>query len=557
MNVTKMSDSDNKGPIVDPKIYIIFIFFGLILLSYSIFEIKFVTVDINDFLGLTSRLTLAYWTGFVLIIAISIRLYIDNEIENDGIYVICLIIIGLFLFAIPIFAEENARFTWSYYPAGEIKEILKTYKIDNISTTELGSYRSWPITHLFSAFVINIVNIDTDDLIKYMPLFWILTTIFITYYTGKLFKLSRNQCFMASFFVITSFWTINYYYGPQSIAHTLYLLFFVSIMTIYKRNDVASVIFMTLLFIASIMTHMLTSIVIISSFLFSSRSIQFLYKHRLKFMVTFVTIFIAWYLYVAVVMLEVGVDDFIKQMSNEQLFDVFKGEKYNVGDSPMRQIIHYSRLSYLGIYAILMIVSIVLYIKGKVRNDSAELVKICFLWLIGTSVLLVLRYGAEIDDRVYILSLLPMALIIVMTYDRKTIAILAILFVTLHIPAHYGTESYDMVQTPDLLGSEFIAPRIGPYDSINYYFTPLIRYYNSQFVNGAGFKFGYYNPDNSSLDNSTYIISSRQLNSYLLYVFGTDSIQNWLQTRDDRVMLLYENGYYSIYRNNGIKKVQA
>lgn len=551
-NIYQNTDHDVNKPIksaIDPKIYIIFMFFGFILLFYSIFEIKPITVDIDDFLGLASHLTIAYWTGLILMITCSIRLYLDNEIKNDGIYLICLIIIGLFLFAVPIFAEENARFSWSYYPAGEIKEILKTDKIDKISEYELGSYRSWPVSHIISAFMIYIVNIKTDDLIKYMPLFWVLTVIFISYYAGKLLKLTRNQCFITSFFVITSFWTMNYYYGPQSLAYILYLLFFVSIISIYKRNDVINVVFMILVFIVIIMTHMLTSIAIISSFLFSSRVAQFLYKHRIKFMIAFVTIFIAWYLYVATIMFNIGIEDFMRQMTDGGLFDTFKGEKYNTGDTLIRQIIHYSRISYLGTYAIFMIIAAFLYLKGKIRNENRELIKICFFWLIGTLILLVLRYGAEIDDRVYILSLLPMALIIVMTFDRKIVVTLAILLVTLHIPAHYGTESFDMVQTTDLLGSKFIASKIGTYDSINYYFSPLIRYYNSQFTNIVGFDHGYYNPDNGSLDNSTYVISSRQINNYLLYVFGINKIQNWIQIENDRLTLLYDNGNYRIYGN--------
>lgn len=527
-------------------------FFGFILLFYSILEIKPVTVNIDDFLGLASHLTLTYWTGFILIITVSIRLYLDNEIKNDGIYLICMIMICLFLFAVPIFAEENARFSWSYYPAGEIKEILKTDKIDKISEYELGSYRSWPVNHIVSAFMIRIVNIDTDGLIKYMPLFWILAVMFISFYAGKLLELSRNQCFATSFFVITSFWTINYYYGPQSLAYILYLLFFVSVISMRKRKDITDIMFMILTFIVVIMTHMLTSIALISGFLFSSRTIQFLYKYRIRFMVAFVTIFVAWYIYVATIMFDVGVKDFSEQMTNGELFGTFKGEKYNTGDTLVRQIIHYSRLSYLGTYAIFTIMAALLYLKGRVRSENRELVKICFSWLVGILILLVLRYGAEIDDRVYILSLLPIVLILIMTFDRRVITILAILLITLHIPAHYGTESFDMVQNTDLLGSKFISNKIGPYDSINYYFSPLIRYYNYQFTNSAGFKSGYYDPDDSSIRDSTYIVSSSQMNNYLLYVFGTNKIQDWLQTENKDYIseLLYDNGNYRIYKNN-------
>lgn len=535
--------------IIDPKIYLIFIFFGLTLLFYSILEMKPVTVNIDDFLGLAYHLSIAYWTGFILIIAVSIRLYLDREIKRDSIYLICLITIGLFLFGISIFTEENARFAWSYHPAGEIKEILKINKIDKISETELGSYRSWPGTHLVSAFTINLANVDTDYLIKYMPIFWVLAVILISYGAGKLFKLPNNQCFITSILVISSFWTINYYYGPQSLAYILYLLFFVSIIFLYRRSDATNVAFMVMVFFTIVVMHMLTSIAIISSFLFSSRVIQFLYKHKIKFMAFFMIVFIGWYVYVATIMFSVGIKDVIRQIADDTLFDTFKGEKYSAGYTLLRQVIHFSRLSYLGIYGILMTIATVLYMKGLTKKENIVYIKICLFWLIGTILLLGLRYGAEIDDRVYILSLLPMALIIVMTFDKRIVSILAILLIALHVPAHYGTESFDMVQTTDLQGSKFIAPQLGTYDSVNYYYSPLIRYYNSQFSNSKGFRRGYYNPDDESLRNSTYIVSSRQMNNYLLYVFGNNNIKNWLQIEGDKLTLLYDNGNYNIYKN--------
>ena len=163
---------------------------------------------------------------------------------------------------------------------------------------------------------------------------------------------------------------------------------------------------------------------------------------------------------------------------------------------------------------------------------------------------LAFRYGPEIDDRVYIFSLLPMALIIIMTFDRKIVSILAVLLIALHIPAHYGTESFDMTYTTDLRGSKFLASKLGPDDSVNYYFAPFIRYYNFQFVNSRGFDdVGYYNPSDKSLEGSTYIISSDQLNNYLIYVFGVNKIQTWLKN-DKKSVLLYDNGYYRVYKNN-------
>ncbi|VVB91061.1 Uncharacterised protein [uncultured archaeon] len=565
-----------------PKIYLISIFLGMILLFYSILEIKPVDVNIDDFLGLFSHLTISYIVGFIFVVICSIKLYFDNDLKKDSIYLTYLIVIGLFLFGIPIFAEDNARFAWSYYPSGEVKSILDVNKINSFSGHEMGAYYSWPGGHLISTFIIYATNIKIENMIKYMPLFWMLSVIFISYSAGKLFKLEGNQCFLIALLTISSFWTFNYYYGPPSLGYILYLLSFISVIFIFSRIDMyedemdksnldrnlfvkketdrnknlnnndkyidSTVMFLS--FFVTVITHMLTSMALILTFLFSSGDI---YKNRIKITAFMITIFLGWNFYAAPSMFDWGIRDFIKPIMDGTLFNIFTTEKYSSGTTFIREMIHYARISYLGFYAILIILAGIFYLKNSKNNDiNRKKVKICFLWFFGILTLLVFRYGAEMDDRVYIMSLLPMSLILVMTFDKRIIATLAILFIALHIPAHYGTESYEMVQTTDLIGSEFLASKLNTNDSVNYYYAPLIRYYNNQFSNSMGFdNQGYFNPDNKSLKGSTYVIYSRQMHNYLSYVFGTDKTQNWLNTKNSP-MLLYDNGNYNIFKNNKI-----
>lgn len=528
------------------KIYIILIFLGVILLFYSIWEIKPVVVGIENFLGLVSQLTLMYWIGYLLMILCYILLYFDKRIKNDVIYLAFLIVIGLFLFGVPIFAEENARYAWSYYPSGEVKTTLEAQKIEKVSEFALISYRSWPGSHFVSAFMISLVNVKIDDLIKYMPLFLIFSMIMIVYSAGKSLKISDYQCFSMSLLAILSFWTVNYYYGPQSLAYILYLSFFTLTILLYR---IKSYVLIILTFVAIVMTHMLTSIISIISFLFSSRYIQLPHKNRIKFVVCFLIIFIGWHTYFATSMFEVVIKDLIEQITQKGSFGVFNTEKYNFGNNLIRQTIHYSRILYPVIYAIFMTVAAGFYLNGRIRKEHKDLVKICFFWLIGILTLLVFRYGAEIDDRVYIFSLLPMISIIVMTFDQRIIIALVVLLAILHTPAHYGTEFYDMVYTTELQGSKFLSSKIDNYDSINYYYGPLIQYYDLQFTNFwmKGFDKGIYDPDNESLEISTYIVHSKQINNYLIYIFGIDKIQVWI--KDSKSNLLYDNGYYSIYKN--------
>lgn len=554
---------------MESKIYIIFAFLGIVLLFYSIMEIRPVITDVESY-GLASYLTKEYWIGLALVAICSIALYLDKRVKHESVYLIYLIAIGLFLYGIATFVEDNASDTWTYYPAGEGKMLLDTGSINIASDYPLISYHSWPGIHFLSAFMTYMANIGMDDIMKYMPIFWVLALILLTYSIGKLFKLPANECFMMSFLVLSSFW-ITYNYAPQALAYIFYLLFLVSMISLYRERDVNANIeftFLTLLvFAATVIMHMLTSILLIIIFILLSRYISFsrfkfvsyniknptdfLYRNRKKFLIFFVTIFFGWHVYVAQPMFTAGIKDLMTQILQGESFNVFKGEKYNTGTTVLRQVIHYSRISYLGLYAVSMITAVILYLKGKVKDTNKELVEMCFLWFIGILTLLVFRYGAEIDDRVYIFSILPMSLIIIMTFDKKVVSILAIIFIIVSIPAHYGTESYDAVYTTDLQGSKFMASNMNPYSSINYYNSRLIIYYKPQLItdiNGTGYKQGYYNPDEASLNASEYILHSRQISNYLIYTFGVDTIENWLK-KDNKSDLVYNNGYYTVYRN--------
>ncbi len=558
---------------LDPKIYIFFVIISIIFLFYSIWQIKPVVVDINDFLGLLSHLTLAYWIGYVLVILFSIRLYLDKKIKHDSIYLIYLIVIGLFLFGVPIFAEDNARFPWSYYPAGEVRTVLETKYVDSESNYPLITYRSWPAVHLISASILSLTDIKIDNLLRYMPLFWVFSVILITFSIGKRLRLLSSQSFLASFLILASLWTGLYYYGPQSLAYLLYLLLFMFIVVFSKSNHntflaeahkdeninfikdkIINTILIFMAFTALVITHILTPIAVISSFIFSSTIIQMFRKKRTKFIIVLLILFIAWYVYLAPVMFETGVKEFIRQATQLDVLSFFKTEKYSVGEFLTRWIVHYSRLFFLGIYAVAMIVAYAFYMTGRTKGENIELTKICFFWLVGILALFAFKYGRnEIDDRIFLFSLMPMVFIITFTFDRKILAILAILLILFHMPAHYGTESFDLIRTTELSGAKFFATN-AVFDNRETYFSmwdTFVDYYDPEKVKV------FWNtlpvadkPNPSKIDNSTYIINSVGSHNFLYYSFDSDPLKEWIQSNQGNVSLFYDNGYYQIYRNS-------
>ncbi len=558
---------------LDPKIYIFFAVISVVFLFYSIWQIKPVIINVDDFLGLLSHLTLAYWIGYVLIVFFSIRLYLDKKIRHDSIYLIYLVIIGLFLFGVPIFAEDNARFAWSYYPAGEVKTVLETKHVDPESNYPLMTYRSWPGMHLISAFILYLTDIKIENLLRYMPLFWVISVILITFSIGKRLRLLSSQSFMASFLILASLWTGLYYYGPPSLAYLLYLLLFMFIVVFSKskpntspaeankhenidliKDRIIHTVLIFLTFIALVITHILTPIAVISSFIISSPFIQTFRKKRTKFIIVLLILFIAWYIYLAPLMFETGIKEFIRQATQLDVLSFFKTEKYSPGEFLTRWIVHYSRLFFMGIYAIAMIVAYTLYMTGRTKGEHVELTKICFFWLVGILALFALKYGRnEIDDRIFLFSLLPMVFILTFTFDRKILAVLAVLLILFHMPAHYGTESFDSVQTTELSGAKFFTTN-AVFDNRETYFSmwdTFIDYYNPERIKVFWRTMPVADkPNQSRIDYSTYIINSDGSHNFLVYSFGFDPLKEWIQSNQGNLNVFYDNGYYRIYRNS-------
>ncbi|MDO8725004.1 MAG: hypothetical protein Q7J35_02925 [Candidatus Methanoperedens sp.] len=545
---------------LDLKIYVIFSLISLIFLFYSIWKIRPVVVDVKDFLGLASHLSLEYWIGYILAVFFSIKLYLDKKIKKDIIYILYLIVIGLYLFGVPIFAEDNARFPWSYYPAGEVKTVMETKYVNLSSQYPVMTYRSWPALHLISASILYLTDIKIENVLKYFPLFWVFSVILITFSIGKRLRLLSNQSFLASFLILASFWGPLYYYGPVSIAYLLYLLLFMFIVAFSKiipNNYLAEVhraILISLTFITLIITHILTPIMIISSFIFSSSFIQSLHKKRTIFIIFFIILFTSWYLYLAQFMFETGVKEVIKQVSQPDIFGLFKTGKYSsveIITFSSHWIVRYSRLFYIGVYAIAMIVASTFYITGRIKKDNKELTKICFFWLIGIFILFVIKYGAEIDERIYLFSLVPMGYIITFTFDRKILTVLAILLILPHIPAHYGTESSDLIRTTELNGAKFFAEKTIFHIGESYFsmWDTFIDYYDPEKVKIYGRTLSIIEkPDPTKIDNSTYIINSNGSYNFLFYTFGFDPLKEWIQFNQGKINQFYDNGFYQIFK---------
>lgn len=521
------------------KLYLLLISISLIIFAQSIWQMKWVHINEIDFLGLTSHLTAAYWLGLILITACSILIYLDKNLERDWILIFVLFIIGFYLFGVSVLSEENARMPWSYYPYGEVKNLLEIGHIDTISEYPAISYRYWPLFHILSAFILIIANINVNHLPIYMPLFWVTTFIFITFSIGKKLKFDSNRSFLLAFLGLCSFWISQYYYSPQSLAVLLYLLVFMLIVA--KSVSMRSEFLMLIIFSSIILTHILTPI----AAMFGSIIILIRKKQKLFFLYIII-VFLCWYIYLAPTIFKLGIMKLLEQIDNHGSFSLFSTNKF----SPLtfeKLVINYFRLSYLAIIAGLTLIAIVLNRKSIFNSYF-------LFWLIGLCGLIPLKYGPEGFERLYIFCLIPALCIVIKFLNTKlSFIFLMVLFISLHIPAHYGDECYIMTRTSELKGANFAGQNV--ISSLPYFYQmyPYVHYFNPMTLNVSYYTFSAYeNPNVSKLYDLEIIINSAGTHNRMMYMYGEDYLQNWIEQNEQILNCLYANGEFTIARRNDI-----
>lgn len=529
------------------KLYTILVLISMILLFNSIWTMKWVVVNAEDFLGLVSHLTITYWIGLIIITSCSIMAYLDEELKNREIFMIISIVLTMFLFGIGIFSEENARNTYSYSNIAEIRTIQATNKVDIVSIYPLISYRSWPGYHLLSFYIISILNIDIATLIKYIPFLFLLLYILFCFALGSVFEFSLNKSFLLCIIFLSSLFSAHQWYpSPQSLALTIYIyLFFILISNIKDKyfGHVMTIIMYT----SIVITHFLTSTILLISMI-----IQLIYGKitkssilNINYVMIFSIIFFGWMIYLIPMTFKYGITTFLEQVTNMD-FIYWKGTTKFVPTTHIKEIVNFFRLSYAIIFVTMLVACVIKILKNDLPLKNERTIGTCAIWIFGVAPFVFLKYGLEIFERIYGFTLIIVIFVsLLMFSDKKFFVVLMTLLIIIHIPAHYGSESTDMTTTTELKGSEFFAVNAEKYPYV-YNFGSFIRYYDPSFtpVHIKGIIWSDKIQDTSFIYNKNYryIIDSKKTDNFLKYHIGFNPIQN-LSTRN----LIYNNSQFFIY----------
>jgi len=123
-----------------------------------------------------------------------------------------------------------------------------------------------------------------------------------------------------------------------------------------------------------------------------------------------------------------------------------------------------------------------------------------------------------------------------------------------HLPAHYGSESTDMLYSSELSGDKFFSQTSISNDNNQYLYYPStgIRFYNNSMVLFDEFTLKHIcsegNKHNiSSYSDVKYILLTKQFDNHLIYSCNLNLLNVGIDFKAKNINYVYNNGDFNIY----------
>jgi hypothetical protein len=338
------------------------------------------------------------------------------------------------------------------------------------------------------------------------------------------------------------------FYYPRLPATIFFLLLFMLLVS--PRKSAAETVLVILMFGVLVLTHGLTSVAVLPGLVLLA-----IYRRETRFVLLFIVIFGAWYVYQATTAMEAGIEAFLAPLRN--VIEIAQIERYQEASAVGRYFARYSQLGYVALYGLFMLGSIVLLLRHKITGERRKQVMAILAWIIGVGLVVFWGHG-QAASRVYIYCLVPMVSIVALLFYRRRLLVpLMCLFVVLSLFANYTTlAGFGQVTTSGLKGAQFFALEVEPQERYFAHFNAkLTLYYDPTLIGvpitpSKDFITKLEDGDVSPLDDYRYVVFSKMASDEVRFEWGEDPYLAWPQTEGGRrADLIYDNGDFQIYEN--------
>lgn len=546
-----------------------FITYLLTTMSAITWALSMIMSDLNigDF-GLIQSISPLFFVSLGLLLTSFI---LALNIKSRELLSTIILLLIMFLFLTPAIIEDTPRFRSSYKVYGFTDYIVQH---GYINPSDIW-YHNWPGAFISMSILLNMTDSSNNLLFwLYFP-FIIQILYFFPIYTilNTLFQNDEKKKWIG----IWVFYILNYtnqdYVSPQAMAYLFFLIILSFVAKMIVNRDLVDTTYNVpykfigiILFSSLVITHMITSMLIILIFIlttiFMSNSIYKKICYQFTFL--YAIILTVWIIYGAYRYLDWHLVEFFSKAFDIDLLFSQNIENRVAGSSAhlvISRLMIYSAI----ISGIMAIIGIVLsyYKKDKIYSVNKMMIIVA-----GATLLLapISSYGGEMIMRLFLFSLPLMAFFIPQVCNKK-FSIMLILFLVImtpvHILTHYGNERYDYLSVGELIFYNFF------YDKTNtqYYITGTIigdpvaaykypdryKYFDYKNLEWNGEKYVLRAKNFGEINYYAIIISRGDAERFKRFFNNTNYISDFekriLDSRDHKA--IYSNGYTNLYIKNG------
>jgi len=170
------------------------------------------------------------------------------------------------------------------------------------------------------------------------------------------------------------------------------------------------------------------------------------------------------------------------------------------------------------------------------------------LWILGLAIPLfaaVSGYVQEFTTRIFAFAILPLSYGIARLFDSDhrvwRVVGLAVLLITLslHLPAHYGQDSFQVIQDSEIKGLQSLGAHTSPDASLK---SPLRELYQRYYVDI------YRSQWDSTPRPGSYFVMNYKAGSWVLYTEGDESLASLIERQNsNQYARIYSSGSFDIY----------
>lgn len=450
---------------------------SVVLLIYGSY-VSAVVFSEGDVFGLAEKLDISLWIGLASIMSSLLLLTFDSDYSRyETLFLLEMCLLALYLYALPVFIEENIRFpdTWAH-SSGSLS-LLKYGSYDQPLYTYA---REYPGVFMFQSVAFLITGIEPTVLMKYYPIMPAVILVLTSYILFRKLIRDRRMVYLATLFFVTgSVWVFPNHFCPNGLAYIWYLFFLYLIFSEKSQKVTFLSIFIAIVIILS---HPITSLflvllmIVIPLGLFLAEKSNIAEKIRAPkqrswtlsyvFTIFFFVSWFTWFLFNATgtfAGLTKTAVLFLSSLSEYLTSGKFTERLSTTSSHSVGQTL---KMLYSLLYFIVSVTGTLYLLSerfGKKKKEHINMLTLMIAWIVGCGIFGLatgfIQLG-EFFERPLLYAFVPLSFLAAFSYKVKFGKVILVTVLLIGAPfsilASYSNETFEYPPVSDSLGTTFM-----------------------------------------------------------------------------------------------------